>query len=369
MQFQQIGKKVPTFTEGTPPYCVGKFDLLGDTISLIPSVGIFITMNPGYAGRTELPENIKALFRTCAMIRPDLAIICENMLMSEGFLGARDLAIKFTTLYGLSKELLSKQPHYDWGLRAVASVLRVAGGMKRASPEQPEEQVLMRSLRDFNTPKIPNWDIPIFIRLIQDLFPLYADNTATQVDEGLKAKVKQVCPSIKLMPQDEFVLKCLQLQELLDVRHSVMEMGPGGCGKTRIWQALKASHNIGHEKNKICISEIINPKALTVDEIFGYMTLAKDWKDGVLSIIMRGMSKNDRDLGYKESQTMKWIIFDGDVDTYWIESMNTVMDANKVLTLVSNERIDLTGQMRIICELDSLKTPAQQPCQGMVYYT
>ena len=94
-----------------------------------------------------------------------------------------------------------------------------------------------------------------------------------------------------MVPQDDFVLKCLQLQELLDVRHSVMEMGPGGCGKTRIWQALKASHNIGHEKNKICISEIINPKALTVDEIFGYMTLAKDWKDGVLSIIMRGMSK------------------------------------------------------------------------------
>ena len=91
-------KKYQHLPAGTPPYTVGKFDLLGDPITLIPSVGIFITMNPGYAGRTELPENIKALFRTCAMIRPDLAIICENMLMSEGFLGARDLAIKFTTL-------------------------------------------------------------------------------------------------------------------------------------------------------------------------------------------------------------------------------------------------------------------------------
>ena len=61
------------------------------------------------------------------MIRPDLKLICENMLMSEGFQSARVLAIKFVTLYELSSELLSKQAHYDWGLRAVKSVLRVAG--------------------------------------------------------------------------------------------------------------------------------------------------------------------------------------------------------------------------------------------------
>ena len=67
------------------------------------------------------------------MIRPDLKLICENMLMSEGFQGARILSVKFVTLYELSSELLSKQAHYDWGLRAVKSVLRVAGALKRGS--------------------------------------------------------------------------------------------------------------------------------------------------------------------------------------------------------------------------------------------
>ena len=92
-----------------------RFIFEGCDISLVPSVGIFITMNPGYAGRTELPENLKALFRPCAMVVPDFELIAENMLLAEGFLDAKYLAKKFITLYTLCKELLSKQDHVDWG--------------------------------------------------------------------------------------------------------------------------------------------------------------------------------------------------------------------------------------------------------------
>ena len=73
-------------------------------LAIEDTVGFFITMNPGYAGRTELPENLKAQFRSCAMVVPDLVLICENMLMSEGFTMAKVLAKKMTVLYKLSKE-------------------------------------------------------------------------------------------------------------------------------------------------------------------------------------------------------------------------------------------------------------------------
>jgi dynein heavy chain len=351
---------------GTPPTMVGYFDFMGDTISLIPTCGFFITMNPGYAGRTELPENLKALFRSCAMIRPDFKLIQENMLMAEGFQTARALSVKFNTLYELSLALLSKQPHYDWGLRAVKSVLRVAGGMKRANPTMSEDQVLLRALRDFNTPKMPTQDIPIFLRLVNDLFP--GLTVESKADEGLKAKIVRVAKERGLQYDEVFVNKTCNFQELLNVRHSVMLLGPAGCAKTTIWKTLQGAHNLDKRKNT-CVAETVNPKAVTGDELYGYMTLAKDWKDGVLSIIMRGMSKNFADQGFHDFQTCKWVVLDGDIDAVWIESMNTVMDDNKVLTLVSNERVPLSPAMRMVFEISSLKnaTPATVSRAGILF--
>lgn len=100
------------------------------------------------------------------MVVPDFELICEIMLVAEGFQESRLLARKFITLYTLCRELLSKQDHYDWGLRAIKSVLVVAGKLKRGDRLMPEDQVLMRALRDFNTPKIVTDDVPVFMGLI-----------------------------------------------------------------------------------------------------------------------------------------------------------------------------------------------------------
>ncbi|XP_059473724.1 dynein beta chain, ciliary isoform X2 [Neocloeon triangulifer] len=334
------------------------FNFMGETIPLVPTVGIFITMNPGYAGRTELPENLKALFRPCAMVVPDFELICEIMLVAEGFQEARVLARKFITLYTLCKELLSKQDHYDWGLRAIKSVLVVAGSLKRGDPCRPEEEVLMRALRDFNIPKVVTDDVPVFMGLIGDLFP--ALDVPRKRDLDFERTVKQAAADLHLQPEDNFILKVVQLEELLEVRHSVFVVGNAGTGKTQVWKTLfRTYQNIKRRP----VYNDLNPKAVTNDELFGIINPAtREWKDGLLSVLMREQANLTND-------SPKWIVLDGDIDPMWIESLNTVMDDNKVLTLASNERIALTPHMRLLFEISNLRTatPATVSRAGILY--
>lgn len=95
--------------------------------------------------------------------------------------------------------------------------------------------------------------------------------------------------------------------------------------------------------------EIINPKSITINELFGYFdnTIPPQWHDGILSTVLKRMCQDTRKVN-------KWLILDGPVDTLWIESMNSVLDDNKVLTLNNGDRIALTDRVRLLFEVENL---------------
>lgn len=104
---------------------------MGKSVQISREMAIFVTMNPGYAGRSHLPDNLKQLFRQLAMTSPDRQLIAQVMLYSQGFSTAERLASKTVPLFKLCAEQLSGQAHYDFGLRALKSVLVTAGNAKR----------------------------------------------------------------------------------------------------------------------------------------------------------------------------------------------------------------------------------------------
>jgi dynein heavy chain len=137
-------------------------------------------------------------------------------------------------------------------------------------------------------------------------------------------------------------------------------MGPPASGKSTTWRMLAKANDKSNNKTTWVD---LNPKVTSTNELYGVVLLAtREWKDGLMSCTMRRLAQMEDDFP-------KWIILDGDLDANWIESMNSVMDDNKLLTLASNERITLKPSMRLIFEIRDLRfaTPATVSRAGILY--
>ncbi|XP_066570029.1 dynein axonemal heavy chain 6 [Amia ocellicauda] len=404
-----------------------RFVFEGRDIRLNASCGVFITMNPSYKGRVDLPDNLKSLFRPVAMMVPDYGLIAEIMLFSEGFKSAKSLSRKIVNLYQLVSTQLSQQDHYDFGMRAIKSVLVMAGqkrrftALKLSLTEEEESCILIDALLDANLPKLVPEDVSLFKSIMWDLFP--AIGIPTSASPRLQKAITTATEILGLQQWPSQAEKVIQLYKQILARHGVMLVGPTGGGKTAVrsilQHALPLLSSVSRKETssvqtpaakRIQVESItINPKCITLGELYGQVdphTL--EWSDGLLASTIRAFSKelnqqadaekrcNEETVhvtaptkNEKESlstilkegspttlycdniktDSWRWIIMDGPVDTLWVENLNSVLDDTKTLCLANGERIILPAGMRLIFEVDTLSqaSPATISRCAMVY--
>ncbi|KAG6054551.1 Dynein heavy chain cytoplasmic [Claviceps sp. LM77 group G4] len=349
-----------------------QIELVGRQLGVNENTGIFITMNPGYAGRSNLPDNLKKLFRSVAMSKPDKELIAEVMLYSQGFNQAKQLSKQTVPFFDQCSSQLSKQAHYDFGLRALKSVLVSSGGLKRArltggklgAEEIVEPEIIVQSIRETIAPKLIKSDVDILTTIEKDCFPgvEYVPANLEQLEDAIKS----IAAERHLVATDLWMTKVLQLYQIQKIHHGVMMVGNSGTGKSAAWRLLiDALQKVEGVEG---VSHVIDSKVMSKEALYGNLdATTREWTDGLFTSILRKIVDNLRG----EDAKRHWIVFDGDVDPEWVENLNSVLDDNKLLTLPNGERLNLPPNVRIMFEVETLKyaTLATVSRCGMVWFS
>ncbi|XP_015119188.1 cytoplasmic dynein 2 heavy chain 1 [Diachasma alloeum] len=329
---------------------------LGDqVVNLDPHCCVFITMNPAgddYGGRNKLPDSLARLFRPIGMAHPDRYDIVKSLLECGGFLEASSLAHQVVETLDISEKLLSKQPHYDWGLRALRSVLDAVS----PSGTQTESERLLEAIRAAILPKLTEEDTDRFLELLKDVFPRTSASEVSdsEVKRELRKVLEEICQTRSI--QGEVASRCEQLYDQLKNRTGVAIVGPPGCGKTLVRNVLgEALGRSGDTVKQI----LIFPGAIPKTRLLGKVDpQTREWKEGLLSSAIASAGSS-----------ALWIVLNGDVEPGWAEALNSALDDNRLLTLPSGVGIKLGAGVRFIFETHKLSgaSPATVSRLGVVH--
>lgn len=312
-----------------------------------PHTGVFVTMNPEYAGRTRLPENLRRKFREVSMARPDSRMIARVMLVSQGVEAAEEAAGKVVEVFLRLKSETSQQVHYDWGLRAVKSVVR------RVVPTENPFGTLQQALDQEVLPMLVDSDAAVY----RDVCRKVLGETTEDLDV---AAYTSSATLLGLTSSPLFSTKCSQLASVIGSHTGTILLGAPGSGKSALLRTVAAALTPP-------------PRVVTIDcnlvplaRLFGSVhATTREWLDGVLTAEVRRVVEDLRG----EALRPTWLVLDGTVDPAWVENLNLVLDDNRVWTLPTGEHLPMPESMRIIIETDSLETatPATVSRCGVVY--
>ncbi|KAG9389706.1 Dynein heavy chain N-terminal region 2 [Carpediemonas membranifera] len=317
-------------------------DLHGQHHRVDARAAIFITMNPGYAGRQELPENLKALFRPVSMILPNAKFIGEVLLHCAGFVASEQLAVQLTRFLDSTKARLSHAPQYDYSLRTLkATVAEASLHRWKAQGTIREAELLAAAVKKVITPRLEDIDRSVFHLTLHDVFGDVHYTDESDITEGLC----DAASSLGLSAPKPFVDKAAQILSSVKARTGTILIGPPASGKSAAIAVLQEYCKTTGPEESPLTSTTVFPRAMLPHQLFGKLDTAGEWQDGIVPRIAR--SRMGR-------QGEHWIVMDGPLDSDWVENLNSVLDDTHVLTLASGESIVIPRQMKFIFETISL---------------
>ncbi|XP_017783105.1 PREDICTED: cytoplasmic dynein 2 heavy chain 1 [Nicrophorus vespilloides] len=330
--------------------------------------GIFVTLNPaggGYGGRNKLPDNLKQLFRPVIMTHPDHEQIARTLLHCDGYKNANSIGKKLIELFSLAEKLLSKQQHYDWGLRALRTVLSGCGRALKEFRKSHDEigpeaewKLVITAIRLDTLSKLTFSDSEIFDGLIKDVFP----GVEFQQENNAKicSALEESFLELGMQKNERQMNKCLELYEQLKQRMGVAIVGPASSGKTTIRNVLiHALIKMG----SVIKQHVFNPKCMQRNQLLGQIDVdTRQWTDGVLT-------KYSLEVTNEPLNVWSLIVSDGDIDPEWVESLNSVLDDNRLLSLPSGWRVQFGPNVNFIFETHDLSyaSPATISRMGIVF--
>ncbi|TNJ26367.1 CytoDHC cytoplasmic dynein heavy chain [Giardia muris] len=358
-----------------------------------PGFACFVTMNPDYAGRRTLPENIAILLRPIIMPRADMEQICEVLMLGMGLQTGRDLSRDLCQLLTLLEENLPASDLYDFGLRSARTALVAADLMIRndqalrtrisEGDSAAERYVIAYGLQRSFTPRLSQAEYAIFERLLTKSFgslnaltPMVQETElgGLSLTELLEKFVIEAADRLHLLPTASFVKKVLHFHSCLQISAGTIILGETGTAKTAVqeayWVALQslfsfAARSTATPPRQVHVLRETPTGLVSKVKLLGTMAeITREWTDSHLTRVLREVVaevevEGETPFSGPFQPMNHWpnafFVFDADIDPEWIEGFNSVLDANRCLTLCSGERIAIPEAVRFVFETSTTR--------------
>lgn len=280
------------------------------------------------------------------MTVPDFSDIAEVMLAVEGVREYSSIGHAFTMFFQWCKQSLSRQHHYDFGLRALKTTVSTTGKLVRASPDRPEAIAATDALWSSILPRFTPADAALAEAEIKALFPDGGAQTAAcrLLEEDLatvRTAVEDACDANPAMQA-----KLAQFLGCLKARHGV---GVLTEEPRAVLQTISS------------VAPLVGAKLVYIgaddrssDQLLGRITESGEWRDGSFTAALRMASQQERD-------GPTWLVVDGALDARKMESLNSLLDDNKKLCLASNEIVPLGRNTSVVFVTGNASTALMSP--------